>query len=258
MIGRALRAEWLKFGTLASHPITALSALAIIIGLAAVLVWTRAAESSAPTAPELLTGASWAQLLLAVLAVVFVCSEWVSGTSRVTFLAVPRRWPVLLGKATVLGVVSFLVGALGAAGALGVGTLGVGTDVAGRGADLASVAEPAGADAGLAIRLVLGAGIYLGALAVLALGIGTLVRNLIGAILTSIGFLWVLPLAVTLVPVPAAQRIVAVLPVPAGGLLLVAEQLDSPLTAWGGVVVLLAWAGAALACAVLALRTRDI
>lgn len=242
-VGRAARAEWIKFGTLISYPVTAVAALSVIVVLAAVLVWARAGESAVPSTVELLTGVSWAQLLLPVLAVVFICSEWASGTSRVTFLAAPTRWPVLLGKAAVVGAVSFLVGVLGAAGALLVGAAG-GVEV--------------GHDVGLAVRLVAGAGVYLGALAVLALGVGAIVRNLIGGILTVIGFLWVLPLLVALIPSPEVQRLVAYLPTPAGGLLISAETPASQLTPWAGGAVLLAWAGAALVGAVIVLRARDI
>lgn len=247
-LGRAVRAEWLKFGTLASNTITALAALALIVGLAVVLVAVRAVESTTSPGPalpitDLLTGVSWAQLLLAVLAVVAICSESASGTSRVSFLAVPTRWPVLLGKAAVVGAVSFLIGVLGAGGALAVGAAG-GIDV--------------GADAGLAIRLLVGSGVYLGALAVLGLGIGAVVRNLVGGILTVIGVLWLLPMLVVLIPVPEVQRLAAYLPAPAGGLLIAAESPTSSLPPWAGGAVLLAWAAAALVGAVIAVRARDV
>ncbi|MDR6867903.1 ABC-type transport system involved in multi-copper enzyme maturation permease subunit [Microbacterium resistens] len=240
---RALHAEWLKFRTLASNPLTAFASLGMIVALSGVLVWARAGESVSTSPVELLTGVSWAQLLLAVLAVVFVCSEWASGTSRVTFLAVPARWPVLLGKAAVVGAVSFVVGALGAAGALALGAAG-GVEVS--------------ADTGLAIRLVLGAGVYLGALSVLSLGLGAIARNLVGGILTVIGFLWVLPLAVTLIPSPVVQRLIAYLPSPAGGQLLAVENPSAPLTPWAGGAVLLIWSCAALVGATIAVRVRDI
>ncbi|MFV0432583.1 MAG: hypothetical protein ACK5LO_01170 [Leucobacter sp.] len=242
-LARAARAEWVKFGTLASNTVTTLAAVAVIAVIAAVLVWARASESAAPSTVELLTGVSWAQLFLPVLAAVFVCSEWSSGTSRVTFLAVPTRWPVLLGKAAVMGVVSFFAGALGATGALLVGLVG-GVDV--------------GADAALAVRLVIGAGVYLGGLAVLAVGIGAIARNLTASVLTVIGFLWVLPLLIALIPSPEVQRLVPYLPSPAGGLLIAAENPAALLTPWAGGAVLLAWACAALLGALPVLRARDI
>ena len=57
----AMRAEWVKFGTLISNPLTMFVAFPLIAGLAVLLVWARSTESTVPTMTELLTGASWAQ-----------------------------------------------------------------------------------------------------------------------------------------------------------------------------------------------------
>lgn len=241
--GRAMRAEWVKFGTLTSNPLTVIVAFLLITGLSVLLVWARASESMTPTMTELLTGASWAQMLIAVLASVFACTEWSSGMSQVTFLTAPTRWPVLLGKALVMGVVAFFAGAVGAGGALAVGAIG-GLDVS--------------ADAALASRLVLGTGVYLAGIAILAVGIGVIVRNLIAGILTVIGFIWVLPLATTLIPWEPIQHIIPFLPSPAGGLLIAAENPASELTPWGGGAVLFAWAVVSLIVAALVLHRRDV
>ncbi|WP_454138131.1 hypothetical protein [Microbacterium paulum] len=206
---RVMRAEWVKFCTLISNPLTMFIAFLLIAGLGALLVWARSTESMTPTLTELLTGASWAQMLVAVLAAVFACTEWSSGMSRVTFLAAPTRWPVLVGKAVVMGVTAFIAGALGAGGALIAGAIG--------GVDVES-------ESGLAVRLVFGAGVYLAGIAILAVAIGVIVRNLIAGILTVIGFIWVLPLAITLIPWEVIQRVVPYLPSPAGGLLIAAEN----------------------------------
>lgn len=240
---RAMLAEWVKFGTLISNPLTMVVACLLIAGSAALLVWARSTESTMPTLTELLTGASWAQMLVAVLAAVFACTEWSSGMSRVTFLAAPTRWPVVIGKAAVMGVTALLAGALGAGGALIVGAIG--------GVEVES-------ESVLAVRLVFGAGAYLAGIAILAVALGVIVRNLIAGILTVVGFLWVLPLAITLIPWEPVQRVVPYLPSPAGGLLIAAENPVSELTPWGGGAVLLAWAVVSLVVATFMLRTRDV
>lgn len=240
---RVMRAEWMKFGTLISNPLTMFVAFLLIVGLAVLLVWARGAESMTPTMTELLTGASWAQMLVAVLAAVFACTEWSSGTSQVTFLAAPTRWPVLIGKAVVMGLTAFFAGVLGAGGALVAGAIGgVEVDV----------------ESDLAVRLVLGAGVYLGGIAILAVAMGIIVRNLVAGILTVIGFIWVLPLAITLIPWELIQRVVPYLPSPAGGLLLADANPASELSPWGGGAVLLAWAVASLVAAAFVLRSRDV
>ncbi|PKI89863.1 hypothetical protein CW368_11895 [Actinomycetales bacterium SN12] len=243
-VARVVRSEWVKFATLASNWITAAAAAAVIVLLAAVVVWARAADSSAVVMPDLLAGVSWAPMLLAVLATVAICSEWASGTSRVTFLAVPVRWPVLVGKAFVLGGISFLIGSIGAGCALAVGAVAGAVEV--------------GADPSLAARLFVGTGLYLSALSVLAIGIGALVRNLVAGILTVIGILWVLPFVVAMIPVAEVQTLVAYLPTPAGGVLLGPEAAATTLTPWGGFAVLVAWSTTAFIAAVLALGARDV
>jgi ABC-2 type transport system permease protein len=242
---RAVRAEWVKFCSLPSNPVTVTVAAAVIIGLAAMLLSAQAGDGAvpAPTPTELLAGVSWAQFVLAVLAAVMICSEWASGASKITFLAVPTRWPVLAGKVAVVGVVGLVVGAAGGAAAFALASAS-GTDLG---------AEPA-----LTVRLVAGSGLYLGTIAVLALGIGAIVRDLAGSILAVVGFLWVMPFVATMIPVPEVRELAVYLPTSAGVLLLAPDGAATELTPWGGYVVLLAWTAATLAAAVITLRARDV
>lgn len=240
---RVVRAEWTKFRTLPSNLITVTLTFATIVGLAGVLLATIADGGTTLAPVDLLAGVSWAQFLPAVLGVVAICSEWTAGTNRVTFLAVPARWPVLAGKVAVVGVVTFVAGTTGAAGALTLGAA-AGVDV--------------GADPALVIRIVSGTGLYLGTIAVLALGIGAIVRNLVGSILTALGFLWVAPFAAAMIPVPEVQELASYLPTSAGVLLITPDNPAVELTPWGGYAVLLAWAATALAGALLTLRARDV
>lgn len=244
-VARAVRAEWLKFCSLPSNLVTASAAFVTIIGFAAMLLSAQDGVGPVPaaTATELLAGVAWAQFVLAVLAVVLICSEWASGTSRVTFLAVPNRWPVLAGKVFVVGAVGLVAGATGGGAAFALASA-TGTDLG---------AEPA-----LVARLVAGAGLYLGTIAVLALGIGTIVRDLAGSILVVVVFLWVTPFAATVIPVPEVQELTLYLPTSAGLLLLAPDGASAELGPWGGYAVLLAWTAAALAGAVVALRARDV
>ena len=244
---RAVRAEWVKFRSLPSNRITVAVAFAVIVAFAAMLLSVRPLEGEVadvvPAPTELLAGVSWAQFVLATLAVVAICSEWASGTSKVTFLAVPTRWPVLAGKVAVVGVAGLVAGATGGAAAFALASA--------MGVDLGS--EPA-----LTIRLIAGAGLYLGTIAVLALGIGTIVRDLTGSILTVAGFLWVVPFVAPLIPVPAVRELALYLPTSAGLLLIAPDGSAVELSPWGGYAVLLAWTAAALAGAVVTLRTRDV
>jgi ABC-2 type transport system permease protein len=242
---RAVRAEWIKFCSLPSNLVTASAAFAAVVGLAAMLLLAQDGDGPvpAPTATELLAGVAWAQLVLAVLAVVTICSEWASSTSRVTFLAVPNRWPVLAGKVAVVGAVGLAAGAAGGGTAFALASA-MGTDL--------------GGDPAVVVRLVAGAGLYLGTIAVLALGIGTIVRDLAGSILAVVVFLWVTPFAVTMIPAPEVRELALYLPTSAGLLLLAPDGTAAELGPWGGYAVLLAWTAVALAGAVVTLRARDV
>ena len=244
-VARAVHAEWVKFCSLPSNPVTVLAAFVVIIGIAAMLLSAKDGSGPVPvpTPTELLAGVAWAQLVLAVLAVVMICAEWASGTSKVTFLAVPTRWPVLAGKVAVAGVVGLVAGTAGGATAFALASA-TGTDL--------------GAAPALTVRLVAGAGLYLGTIAVLALGIGAIVRDLAGSILTVVGFLWVMPFLATMIPVPEVQELAVYLPTSAGMLLLAPDGAATELTPWGGFAVLLTWTAAALAGAVVRLRARDV
>ncbi|GAA5146182.1 hypothetical protein GCM10025768_04420 [Microbacterium pseudoresistens] len=243
---RVLRSEGMKFSTLRSNIVTAAAAFTLIVGIAAVLIWARTGDPGAPGAAvtDLLNGVTWAQMVLVVLAVVAICSEWSTGMSRVTFLAVPTRGRVVVAKALIVGAVSFLVGVMGAAAALAAGAFAAGID---------TMADPA-----LSARLLAGSGLSLAALAVFALGIGALVRNLVAGILTVAGILWVLPFAVAMIPVPEVQKLVAYLPGTAAGALIAPDDPAAALTPWGGLAVLAVWMLVALSAAVVTVRTRDV
>lgn len=242
-VGGAVRSEWVKFGSLLSHLLTTAAVAGVIAGFGAMLVWVGSEDRRGPGVAELLSGVSWAQLLIGLLGAVFACAEWSSGTAQPTFLATPRRWRVLLGKALVIGSVSGVAGVIGASGALFAGAVG---------------GVPVGVEPGLAVRMVLGAGGYLAGIGVLAVAIGVIVRNLVGGILAVVGFLWVLPLLGGFAPWATIQRLLTYLPAPAGGTLLAADDPNLALTPSAGGAVLCAWAiGAALA-SVAVLHARDV
>ncbi|AOX46452.1 hypothetical protein [Microbacterium sp. BH-3-3-3] len=120
--GRVLRSEWIKFVTLRSNlPVFG----AVVVGLAVMGVLPALAAradsglSAGVAAQDVLGSMSWVQLLVAVPAVVFFASEYSSGSARVTFLAVPTRIPVLLGKQLAIAVPAGLAGIAGAAIAFG-------------------------------------------------------------------------------------------------------------------------------------------
>jgi ABC-type transport system involved in multi-copper enzyme maturation permease subunit len=124
-----------------------------------------------------------------VLGAMLITSEYGSGMIRATFAAVPRRLPVLWGKAAVaLGAVfAACVPAVLIAFFAGQSVLAkVGLDT--------SFGQP-----GVA-RAVLGSAVYLAVAAVLGVGLGALLRNTAAAVTALFGLLFGLQLLAGLIP----------------------------------------------------------
>nr|WP_231713431.1 ABC transporter permease subunit [Arthrobacter sp. zg-Y769] len=196
------------------------------------------------------SGVLFGQLLIASLAVVLVASEWGTGMIRSTFSAVPKRTPALLAKNLIIAVVSFIVGA----GAAFISFL---------------VARPILGSADLSLSLgddgvlasILNTGTFLALLAVFSMGIGTLLRNTAGGVVTAIGVIFVLPLVATILQnlgdwISDAARF---LPSNAGAQLVMAgTTAEGDLTQLQGGLVLGAWAAVLLITSIVVTKKRDV
>lgn len=248
----AVNAEWIKFfgvrSNTATLPLVALAMFAMALATAAALS-TREPDGSreALLPADMLSSTTWIQLAVIVIAITFIASEYSTGAARTTFLAVPTRVPVVLGKGVVIAIAAGAAGVLGAAMSLIAGA-GIASSN-----DVWYDLPPE-----LAAQLIIGAGLYLGTIGVLALGLGTIIRNVVGGILTTVGLLQVAPLLLGIVPIDWIRNAAAYLPTPAGQLILGPDNPAAVLSPWGGYLVLLAWAVAAIAAAATALTIRDI
>jgi ABC-2 type transport system permease protein len=193
-----------------------------------------------------LTGASLAQIILAILGVLLVSGEYSSGMIRASLAAVPRRLPVLWGKAIVIGAVSLVVAipASFVAFLLGQRILGDHAHV--------SLSDPG------VLRAVLGTGVYLAAIVVLGVAIGALLRHAAGSIGLMFVLLLVAPGLLALVlPDSWSTAIVPYLPSNAGASFTSVVPADGLLSAGAGAAVLAAWIVVLLGAAAVLLRRRD-
>jgi hypothetical protein len=184
------------------------------------------------------------QLLLGVLGVLAITTEFSSGMIRATFAAVPRRPLVLAAKAAVLGTAALATGEVSAFAAFFAGQ-----------AALQAPAPHATLTQSGVLRAVLLAGAYPALIALIGLGLGALLRHTAGAICALVGVLFVLPLlfvtrslqntAGNFLPHPMANSMTAVKPLP--------HTLPPGLT-FG---LLCAYAVATLAAGAWALARRD-
>src|SRR5215472_4166744 len=107
---RVFRAEWTKLRTQPSVFWTLLSAVILVVGFGIGYSLLRvarpphgaAAMASFDPAAISLSGVQLAQIAVGVLGVLLVSGEYATGLIRTTFAAVPRRLPMLWGKAALL------------------------------------------------------------------------------------------------------------------------------------------------------------
>ncbi|MET4783643.1 hypothetical protein [Glaciihabitans sp. UYNi722] len=249
---RVIDSERIKFTTLRSNPVTLLIVFAAVAGLGLLTAVAAAGANDAAHRAGILPGdllgnVSWIQIITAILGVLFIASEYTSGSARTTFLAVPTRVPVLLAKLLVLACAVFITGVAGAVAAV----LG-GTAILHQSSIELVLAPP------ITLQLIVGAGLYLATTAILSLALGAIIRNVVGGILAAIGLLLVAPLLLGIVPVDWIHRAASFLPAPAGQLILAPENVGAALTPWGGYLVLLAWTVCATILAAILLVGRDV
>ena len=250
-----LHAEWIKFRTLVSYPITTVAVLALIVGMGLLgafsLVWNADAGATGAGAPALppgqfLDGMQYAYVLLGILAVVFTASEYTQATMQPSLLAAPKRIPVLVAKAALMGIVGLVVGALGSSIVLLVAPgLLAGVDLA--------VDDAAD---GIA-RIIVGSGVSLALMGVLAVGLAALIRSLVAGFITVVVLLTVAPIALSAVPVEWVAKLMVYLPTVVGSQYLSPDPTATIVDPWWGLAILAGWALAFLVAGGLTLRYRD-
>ena len=213
------------------------------------------------TIEQSLVGGFIGLIAIVVIAAMFFTSEYRRGLIRTTLAAAPRRGQVLAAKAVVIALVAFVVGLVAAIASI---AFGVPKERA-QGVFLLPVS------ALTEVRVIVGTAAMLAVAAVLALCLGTLFRRSAAAIVVGIVAI-VLPFlfsAIGIFPSGVSAWLLRLTPAagfaveqsipqypqvshvysPAGGYY--------PLPPWAGFAVLCAWAAAAAALAVIALRRRD-
>jgi ABC-2 type transport system permease protein len=256
-LGRAVtqwsvtKAEWIK---LRSVRVNVLGIAAAAVGLVVLGVLFAAVGNTdqgprgtvADSVSLVFGGITLSQLIIGVLAALFVGSEYASGLIRTTFGAVGRRTRVLRAKAIVFGGATWLAMTIGAFGAFFAGSAVYSGDLASHSID----------DPGV-LRAVLSAGFYGGCVALIGIAVGFLLRSTAAAIGVLIGLLMLAPVLVGLLPGTIGDTLTKILPSQAGDAMMSVSSPDSLLSPWLGFAVLVAWVVGLLAIAGVALRRRD-
>jgi ABC-2 type transport system permease protein len=277
---RAIAAEWTKLWSVRSTLWTLVATGLAVVGLCALSTGTVSPSDiiDDPTRRSLV-GIFLGQLIFGVLGVLVMSAEYGTGTIRATLSAIPRRPLVLTAKVLVFGMVAVVVSEILAFSAFAIGqailsakhAVGTSAAVAQRAQQLgvkvphniqgllstgsASLGQPG------VLRAVIGGGLYLAVLGLLALGLATIIRHTAGAISTFVGIVLVLPLIVEALPTSISNAVARYLPANIGLVMFsthgAPDRVGPAFSPWGGFALLVLYTVATLAVGCWVLVRRD-
>lgn len=251
-----LKSEWTKLRSVRSTYWSILVAIILGIGLGAAI-----SAGSAHAYPQMslqdkltfdptsisLAGFFFAQLAIGVFAILTISSEYNTGTIRTTLSSIPQRGYVLAGKATMVGLVSLVVGLVIAFPSFWIGSV----------IFHAHHLDVPLSDPGV-LRAVLGSALYLAALALFSLGLGAVIRHTAGAITALTAIAFIIPIFSNLLPDTWQNDLSRYFPANAGGSITTVVSAPHTLSPWAGFGVFLIWVFALLGAGWYLLRHRDV
>ncbi|MEU5879565.1 ABC transporter permease subunit [Spirillospora sp. NPDC047279] len=253
--GNVLSSEWTKIMTVKSTFWTMIAAVIVTIGLSLLLAlaFTSAWDQMKPAdraqfdpASFGLVGINFGMVAFGVLGVLVITGEYATGMIRTALTAMPRRMEYLTAKVLVLGLITLVVGQIVAFASFLLSQLIF------KSKDInASLGDDG------VLRAVIGGGLYLALIAVIALGIGVLLRHTAGSVTTILGVLFVLPIIGSFLPGDWGRTVSKFLPSNAGGAIMTARPLDDMLSPWAGFGVFLLYTAIVLVAAFAVFQKRD-
>jgi len=237
-----LHAEWTKARTVPGTPwlLAGVVATTVLLGALA----ANAMPAGGDPAKAALMGVVLGQAVVVVLAVGSVSGEYGTGMIHTTLTAVPRRLNVLTAKAFVVVTLTLVAGTAAVLASVALGRL-----------YLPSLSFSDGPT----LRAAVGSVLYLGLIALLSIGVATLVRDAAAAVGLVLALLYLTPIVTSLVSDPDwYERLRKLSPMTAGLAIQTTVNLDAePIGPWQGLGVLALWAAGALLAGGAALRLRD-
>lgn len=250
-----LASEWTKLLTVRSTFWTLLAGAIVVVGFSA--LWALAFTSSydqlsasdraslAPTSPMQIAF-YFGEVIFGVLGVLVITAEYSTGMIRTALTAMPRRARYLGAKAAVLGLVVLVAGVVVSFASFFVSQL----ILAGKDLD-GSLGDPG------VLRSVIGGGVWLALIAVMALGIGTLLRHTAGSVVTVFVVLFVLGIVGGFLPGRWGDTVNKLLPSNAGGAILSPRKEAGQLGPWEGLGLFALYTLIVLAVALVLFERRD-
>jgi ABC-2 type transport system permease protein len=258
---RVLRSEWTKLRSVQSTRWTAVTVLGVTVGVSALLAavgGTNANEVGARGDDDVvvngLRGVWLGQVAMVALGAVAATSEFATGTIRATFAAIPRRVIAFGAKVAVVG--AFALGVGSAASALSF-----------------VIAQPLLHESGfvppaypivsltdsVTLRAVAGTALYLTLLALMAVGVGAIVRHPAAAMTSAVGLVLVPTVVMEFFTGAPRELLQQVAPSAGLAIQITSERYDTPpLGPWGSLGVTAAWTLVAVLVAAWTIRRRDV
>lgn len=252
---RVIVSEWTKLRSVRSTRWSLLVATVLTIGfpiLASAVISAHWGHQSPderanfnPLDPALI-GSQIAQLAIGILGVLVITAEYSTGMIRATFTAVPKRLPVLWAKAIVFAVVTFVLMLPSVLIAF----------FASQSILSRHHASYSWSHLGVA-RAVIGAALYLTVIAIMTVGLGTILRNTAGGIATFAAIFFVIPPLLNVLPTSWNDAVTPYLPGNAGRAIISITHDAHSLAPWTGFALFCGYAALALVVAAVLLVRRD-
>ncbi len=249
----ALRSEFTKIRSVRSTYWTLLAMFVVVVGFGA-LASTGAAHG--PHGPyfdptrQSLAGLYIGQLIIGVLGVLVISSEYSTGMIRTTLTTNPHRGVMIAAKGVVFTVVALVTSLVTSFAAFFLGQALMSSD---------HISTTIGSPN--VLRAVIGGALFLTACGVLAFGLGLLIRHSAGGIGAVVGLLFVVTILVNFLPQSWQNHVDKWIPALAGGQLWMTTPNppgNTPMYGpWPSFAILCGYAAIAVAAAVILFRRRD-
>jgi ABC-2 type transport system permease protein len=250
--GGALRSEWTKIRSVRSTFWTLIATMVVTIGLSALISGATANHDSAEVlrgqdlTSQSMTGLFLGQLIIVVFGALAVTAEYSTGMIRTSFTSQPRRGTVFAAKGIITAAVALAVGLVSSFASFFIGA----AFYSGKGVDIA-LSDPG------VLRAVIGGGLYLAMSALLAFGLGAVLRHTAGAITSAIGLLFVVTILANFLPSSWRDSIGKFIPANAGGQIINTQPQEHMFSPWAGFAVFSLYAVVALVGGLMLMNKRD-
>jgi ABC-2 type transport system permease protein len=249
-----LRSEFTKIRSVRSTYWTLLVLVVVTVGFGALASYGATRGPHGPffdATQRSLGGLYISQLVIGVLGVLVISSEYSTGMIRTTLTTMPRRGLMIAAKALVFTIVAFITGLITCFASFFLGQAIMSSSSY---HISVSLSQPN------VLRAVIGGALFLTACGLLAFGLGLLMRHTAGAITTVVGLLFVVTILVNLLPSSWQNDVDKWMPADAGTQIwsTIPNQGQPALFApWNGFAVLCGYAAIALIAGLILFRKRD-